>query len=201
MYARNVGFQGTDVERAVGYLDEEAAPVAAQQKGFRQLAAAGDRSAGLLSVLTVWDTLDDLQASDAALAKIRQEGTERFGGQMASVDVFEQVVMEVGKTPPQPGCMIRIQDTRLPVERIDELVAFFKAEILPGILGGPEVRAVRNLVNRQTGQGRISVVFSNQAALETSESARKERMATAGQRGVEFGEARVLEVLYARGPS
>jgi hypothetical protein len=114
------------------------------------------------------------------------------------VDVFEEVVMEMGKNPPQPGCVIRIQDTRLSVDRVDELIDFFRNDILPGILSSPDVRAVRNLINRQTGEGRISVVYSDQAALEASDSARQERMATASERGVQFGEARILEVLYNR---
>jgi hypothetical protein len=198
MYARNVVFTGTDVDRAVEYLDKEVAPIASQQKGFRQMAAAGDRSAGVVSVLTVWETLEDQQASDSAMSKLRQDGVERFGGELASVDVFEQVVMEMGKNPPQPGCVIRIQDTRLSVDRVDELIDFFRNEILPGILGSPDVRAVRNLINRQTGEGRISVVYSDQAALKASDSARRERMATASERGVQFGEARILEVLYNR---
>jgi heme-degrading monooxygenase HmoA len=200
MYARNVVFTGTDVDRAVEYLDKEVAPVASQQKGFRQMAAAGDRSAGVVSVLTVWETREDQQASDSAMAKLREDGVERFGGELASVDVFEQVVMEVGKNPPQPGCVIRIQDTQLSVDRIDELIEFFRNDILPGILSSPDVRAVRNLINRQTGEGRISVVYSDQASLKASDSARKERMATASERGVQFGEARVLEVLYNRAP-
>jgi hypothetical protein len=200
MYARNVVFTGTDVDRAVEYLDKEVAPVASQQKGFRQMAAAGDRSAGVVSVLTVWETREDQQASDSAMAKLREDGVERFGGELASVDVFEQVVMELGQNPPQPGCVIRIQDTHLSVDRIDELIEFFRNDILPGILSNPDVRAVRNLINRQTGEGRISVVYSDQAALKASDSARKERMATASERGVQFGEARVLEVLYNRAP-
>jgi hypothetical protein len=201
MYARNVTFTGTDLDRALEFLDQEVAPVAAQQKGFRQLAAAGDRSAGVLSILSVWETLEDLQASDSAIAKFRQQGVERFGGQLAGVDVFEQVVQEIGKNPPQPGCVIRIQDTRLPVDKVDELITFFRTEILPGIMSSPDVRAVRNLVDRKTGEGRVSVVFTDRAALDASDAARKERMATAGQRGIQFGEARILEVLYNRAAS
>jgi heme-degrading monooxygenase HmoA len=198
MFARNIVYTGTDVDRAVEFLDKEAAPVVSQQKGFAQLAAAGDRAAGVVSILSVWETLEDLQASESAMAKVRQEGVGRFGGELASVDVFEQVVMEVGKTPPQPGCVIRIQSTRLDVGAIDEIIGFFRTEILPGILGTPGLRAVRNLINRQTGEGRISVVFSDQAALEAGDSARQARMAKAGERGVQFGEARILEVLYGR---
>lgn len=198
MYARNLVFTGTDVDRMVEFVDKEVAPVASQQKGFRQLAAAGDRASGLLSILSVWETPEDQQASDSALAKFRQQATERFGGQLVSVNVFEQVVMEVGKNPPQPGCVIRIQNTRLEVGRIDELVGFFRNEILPEILSTPDVRAVRNMINRETGEGRISVVFSDQAALQASDAARQERMATARDRGVQFGDVQILEVLYAR---
>lgn len=201
MYARNLLFTGTDVDKAVEFVDKEVFPVASQQNGFRQLAVAGDRSAGVVSILSVWETPEDQQASDSALAKFRQAGMERFGGELASVKVFEQVVMEVGQNPPQPGCVIRIQDTRLEAGRIDELIGFFRNEILPGIMSSPDVRAVRNLVNRETGEGRISVVFSDQAALKASDSAREARMATARDRGVQFGDAQILEVLYARAAS
>jgi heme-degrading monooxygenase HmoA len=201
MHARNLVFTGTDVDRVAEFLDQEVAPVASQQKGFRQLAAAGDRASGTVSILSVWETLEDLQASDSAMAKFRQEGTERFGGQLESLKLFEQIVMEVGKNPPQPGCVIRLQDTRLEVDRIDELIGFFRNEILPGIMSSPDVRAVRNMINRETGEGRISVVFSDQAALQTSEGARKERMAKARDRGIQFGDVQILEILYSRAPS
>lgn len=201
MYARNLVFTGTDVDRAVEFLDGEVAPVGLQQKGFRQLAAAGDRSTGTLSIISVWDTLEDLQASDSALAKFRQEGVERFGGQLDSVEVFEQLVMEIGQNPPQPGCVIRIVETRVPVDRIDELLATFRTESVPAILADPNARAVRNLINRQTGQGRVSVVYSDRAALDAADAVRRERMAEAANRGIQFGEDRVLEILYARSAS
>ena len=201
MHARNLVFTGTDVDRVVEFLDQEVAPVASQQKGFRQLAAAGDRGSGTVTILSVWETLEDLQASDSAMAKFRQEGTERFGGRLESVKVFEQIVMEVGKNPPQPGCAIRIQDTHLQVDRIDELIGFFRNEILPGIMSGPDVRAVRNMIDWETGEGRISVIFSDQAALQASEGAREERMAKARDRGIQFGDAQILEILYTRAPS
>lgn len=198
MYARHLVFTGTDVDRMVQFVDKEVAPVASQQKGFRQLAVAGDKASGVISILSVWETLEDQQASDSALAKFRQQGTEKAGGQLASVNVFEQVVMEVGQNPPQPGCVIRVQNTRLEAGRIDELISFFRSEILPGIMSNSDVRAVRNLINRETGEGRISVVFSDAAALQASDAARQERMATARDRGVQFGDVQILEVLYAR---
>ena len=201
MYARNISYVGTDVDRAIEFLEDEVAPVAAEQKGFRQVVAAGDRSAGVLSILSVWDTHEDLEASDSALAKYRQQGVERFGGELESVKVFEQVVMEVGEEPPAPGCVIRIVDTRLSPDRIDDLLSTFRNENVPAILATPGVRAVRNLVNRQTGEGRISVVYSDQAALKAADSARRQRMAEAGERGVGFGSEQILEVLYSRLPS
>ena len=197
MYARNLVFTGTDADQVAAYLDKEVAPVASQQKGFRQLAAAGDRASGTVSILSVWDTLEDLEASDSALAKFRQESVARFGGQLASVDVFEQVVMEVGQEPPRPGCVLFIAETRLEQEKIDEAIAMFRTENLPAILATPGVRAVRNLINRQTGQGRISVVYSDKAALEAANAARRQRMDAARERGIGFGDESIFEILYA----
>jgi len=64
MHARLVTITGTDVDAALKFIDEKVGPAAAQQRGFRQLAASGDRSRGVVSVVSVWETKQDLDASD-----------------------------------------------------------------------------------------------------------------------------------------
>jgi heme-degrading monooxygenase HmoA len=198
MHARLVTITGADVDSAVRYLEETAAPVIAEQRGFRQVAASGDRARGIVSIVSVWESLADLEASDSAIAKIREEGVRQFGGE-ATVKVFEQVAQGVN-SPPQPGSVVRIQTTKVDPGRIDETVEWFTSAVLPAMMQTPGVSMARNLIDRATGEGRVAVVYSDRAALEASDSARKERMAAAGQRGVEFGEALILDVLYSKLP-
>jgi hypothetical protein len=196
MHARVVTITGADVDGAVRYLEETAAPVVTQQKGARQLAASGDRARGVVSIVSVWDSLADLEASDSAIGKVRAEGLKQFGGE-ATVKVFEQVAQGTN-SPPAPGCVVRIQATKLDPARIDESVEWFASTVLPAMLKTPGVRTARNLIDRATGEGRVAVVYDDQAALQASEPARQERMAAARQRGVEFGDALILEVLYSK---
>ena len=64
--------------------------------------------------------------------------------------------------------------------------------------GGIRADAPEACPDRATGEGRVAVVYSDQSSLEASDSARQERMAAARERGVEFGDALVLEVLYSK---
>ena len=197
MYARLVTINGADVDGALKYIEETVAPLLAQQKGFVQFGVSGDRSRGLVSAISVFETKADLDASESAMVKVRQEGVETFGGQ-AAVAYFEQVVLEVGETPPQPGCALRLTTYKMDPARIDEHIAWFKSEVVPGIMSTPGIRAVRNMVNRETGEGRVGVVYSDKASLEASEGDRQPRLAAARSRGIEIGEDDVLEILYAR---
>jgi hypothetical protein len=195
MHARLVTITGTDVDAAVKFLEEKVVPVASRHKGFRQVFASGDRSRGVVSIISVWESKEDLEASDQAITELREEGIGRFGGQ-ATVRVFEQVAQEVVGPPPQPGCPLRIVTYTMDPSRVSDNIAWFNSEALPGIVATPGVRAVRNLVDRDTGEGRIGTVYSDTASLEAAEDARARRMAAARDRGIDFGEETVLEVLY-----
>lgn len=196
MHARLLFVTGADVTAAAKFL-EDRAPVIAAEKGFRQLAASGDRSRGYLSIISVWDSREDLEASDSALADLRQEGLAAFGGQM-TVRVFEQVAFAVGQTPPQPGCVLRLVTYQMDLSQIDENISWFKSDVLPAMLASPGVRAVRNLVDRETGEGRVGSVYSDESVMESTEGDRAQRMAAARERGIEFGEESILEVLFGQ---
>lgn len=197
MHVRLVTVSGTDVDAAVKLVEEKVAPVASQQKGFRQLAAAGDRSRGVLSALTVWESKGDLDASESAFAKVRQEVLDGAGGQVR-VEVFEQVVWQAGATPPAPGSVLQTVAYKIDPARVEDHISWFKTEVLPAIMSTPGVRAARNMVNRETGAGRVGVIYSDRASLDAAAANRAQRMATARTRGMEFSDDAVFEVLYGR---
>src|SRR5207302_2856289 len=130
MYARIVQFVGaTDIDGGVDFVRDTVTPLIRQQHGYLGMVASADRKAKLLGILSTWDTEADLDASNSALLKVREEGSQIIGGTM-TVEGFEQTVF-VGKQPPAGG-------TSLLVRRIspDPAVGqgnleFFKTTVAP----------------------------------------------------------------------
>jgi hypothetical protein len=84
---------------------------------------------------------------------------------------------------------------------IDDNLEFFRQTVVPEMRTRPGFLAVRHLIDRDTGQGRVGSVWADQASLAASLAQSERRRARAMDRGVEFGEDRVLDVLFtAMGP-
>ena len=97
---------------------------------------------------------------EAALAANRQEATGVIGGEM-NVENFEQLVAEVGQSPPEPGSALMVTRIGMDPGKIDENIAFFKSDVAPRIKGSPGFRGMRNMINRSTGEGIVGTVWSD----------------------------------------
>jgi len=106
--------------------------------------------------------------------------------------------MEVGATPPAPGCVLQLGRFHMDPGKIDANVEVFKNEVVPRMKSLRGFRAVRQMIDRTTGEGRTGIVFSDRAALEAGQETRSQLMKAARERGIEFGPDDVLDVLYAR---
>jgi heme-degrading monooxygenase HmoA len=186
----------SDIDRGLAVLRDQVVPQMQQQAGFRGLSAAGDRAAGLVTVLSVWDSQADLQASESAADKARGDAVRLMGGQV-SVERYEQTVCEVADTRPGPGAKLHIRNIKLDPDRIEEILGFFRQTVVPDMKTRPGFRAVRQLIDRTTGEGRVGSVWADQDSLAASLAQSGQRRAAAHDRGVEFGEDRVLEVLFS----
>ena len=98
MYTRLITWtNATNIDGGIEYLRGTALPVVRQQKGYRGLSATVDRSTGRMHILSIWQSEADRDASDSALGKARDEGTEIIGGEM-KVEKLEELVSEVVDT-------------------------------------------------------------------------------------------------------
>jgi heme-degrading monooxygenase HmoA len=165
------------------------------QKGFRGLSAAGDRAEGVVTVLSLWDSQADLEASESAASNARGDAV-RLMGSPVSVEHYEQSVWEVGDTRPGPGAKLHIRHVKIDPDRIDDNLDFFRQRVVPDMKARPGFLAVRHLIDRHTGEGRVGSLWTDEASLAASVTQSEPRRAAAKDRGVEFGEDRVLEVLY-----
>ena len=185
----------SDIDGGLAVLRDQVLPLMRQQTGFRGLSASGDRAAGVVTVLSVWDSEADLEASESAADKARGDAVRIMGGEV-SVERYEQTAWTVGDTRPGPGAKLHIRHFKIDPARIEENLEFFRRTVVPEMKARPGFLAVRQLIDRSTGQGRAGSVWADEDSLSASLARSEQRRALAKDRGVELGEDRVLEVLF-----
>ena len=197
MHTRVVTFTGAkDIDAGLRLLQERVIPVLNDLKGYRGVTASADRARGVFGVLSLWETPDDLDASDSAVASTRREAAEVVGGEL-SVESFEQLAAEVGQPPPGPGSALMVTRFRMDPAKIDENIAFFKSEVVPQIKASPGFRGLRNMINRATGEGIVGTAWSDAEAMRRAAQDAQVRRQQAVARGVTFGELSFREILLA----
>jgi heme-degrading monooxygenase HmoA len=186
----------TDIDAIVVHLRDQVLPKVKGQKGFRGITASADRPSGVISVLTLWETEGDLEASEVIANDVRQKAMDATGGRVQQVQAFEQLVWETAENPPGPGCPLLVTPVKMNPASVDDNIAFFRSNVLPDIKATPGFRAVRNMMNRQTGEGMVGTVWDDEASLEKSLAQFAERRPLGEARGVEFGEPFRREIIF-----
>jgi heme-degrading monooxygenase HmoA len=187
--------EASDIDGGLVLLRDQVVPQMQQQKGFRGLSAAGDRDAGVFTVLSLWDSQGDLEASEKVADSARARVVRHMGGQV-SVERFEESVCEASDTRPGPEAKLHIRHIKLDPNRIDDILDFFRERVLPDLKSRPGFLALRQLIDRSTGEGRLGSLWTDEASLAASLTQSDQRRTKAIDRGVEFGQGRVLQVLY-----
>ena len=93
------------------------------------------------------------------------------------------------------GSALSVARLSMSPDKVDENVAYFKSTPLPEMVATPGVQAVRNLINRETGQGIVGVVFSDQDALMAAAGAAVARREAATSMGITFESISIREIL------
>lgn len=195
MYTRVITVRGiNDVEAAVDVL-RQVVPTVQSQHGYRGMTASADLSAGVVGVLTLWETEADRDASEGVLAKTREAARERLGGAEMTVETFEERVVQLSR-PPAPGCALMVTRARMDPARVDENVAFFEGEVAPQIAATPGFRALRNMINPRTGEALVGTVWDDEASMRAAAEGAMARRADAAARGVTFGDISYREIVF-----
>ena len=198
MYARITTMTGaTRLDEGVEHLRSEVVPQLQQQKGYRGLSANVDRAAGIVSVLTLWETQADLDASESAGEKFRKEAAAAFDAHNQTVERYEQTVAESGPNPPTSTARLQVRRIRMEPALVDDNLAFFKSTILPEILASSGCLGVRQMIDRASGEGAVGTLWADDTSMKAAAGRADERRPTAASRGVEFGEVLEREVLFS----
>ena len=195
MYARVLTFTGvTDFDAAINYLRETALPVVQSQPGYKGMTASADRSGGVLGILSLWESEADRDASDSALGKTRQEASGQFATGL-TVETFEERVVQMTR-PPEVGSRLMVTHISMDPAKVDENIEFFKNVVAPDIAANPGFRALRNMMNAQTGEGIVGAVWDDESSMQAAAAAAMTRRPDAATRGVNLGEPSYREIVF-----
>jgi hypothetical protein len=120
---------------------------------------------------------------------------EILGGEL-TVDRFELVLRQAGSTPPAAGAKLHVRPVKMDPAKVDENLEFFRQTVLPDITATPGFVGILQLINRQSGEGRVGTLWADEPSLQTAIQKAEQRRALGESRGVEFGEDRVMELLF-----
>lgn len=97
MWARVSTFEGSPANTAesVSYLRDQIMPQARQLPGFRGVYALSDPQSGKSLTITLWDSEDELRASESEADRLRKDAAEHSGEDIVEVERFEVLVQEL----------------------------------------------------------------------------------------------------------
>jgi heme-degrading monooxygenase HmoA len=97
MFARVSTFQGSPDQTAEGIriAREQILPVARLQDGFKGIYLLFDHESGRSLSITLWETEEDMQASEEAASRARTESVEPAGETIVSVERYEVALQEL----------------------------------------------------------------------------------------------------------
>ena len=174
------------MDAGVTFLRERVIPEVQGQRGFQGLTASGNRSTGDFGILGLWDSLEDLEASDSTVSKLRDEAMAALGGHI-SVETMEQMVGEVARPQEMVGCPLRIVRVKMDPAKVDEHVGVFRSDVLPELRAAPGFVAVRDMVNRSTGEVVVGTIWADEDSMRTNEAVADLRRQRALAQGMEIG--------------
>lgn len=97
MFARVSTFRGPvdQTSEGIRVAREQILPAARLQDGFKGLYILFDRASGESLALTLWDTEEDLRASEEAALRARTESARASGEAIVSVHHYEVALREL----------------------------------------------------------------------------------------------------------
>ena len=125
MYNRVVTWSGVnDIDALLASIRDSSLPALRAQRGYKGLSVSADRSTGLVGTLSQWESEADRDASDSALAKLREDAAGQFAADM-KIDTFEDIVIEMDR-PPEVGSRLMVTRISMDPGKIDAIVGSFQ---------------------------------------------------------------------------
>lgn len=97
MFARVSAFQGSPEQTAEGLRTarEQILPAARLQDGFEGIYLLFDKETGRSLSITLWETEEDMKASEEAANQVRKESARTAGDAIVSIERYEVALAEL----------------------------------------------------------------------------------------------------------
>jgi heme-degrading monooxygenase HmoA len=97
MHARMFEFAGSveEIEAAVALAREEILPLERQMPGFRGLILLADKEAHRLVSVSLWDSEEQMQQSEASARLLTRLGAQSIGGKRVGAEPFDVALFEL----------------------------------------------------------------------------------------------------------
>lgn len=196
MHTRLLTFSAaTDIDGGVTYIREDVLPILTAQQGFRAVTVSANRAANVLGILSVWEGANEREASDSALGKARDEALAIVGGEL-TIENLEVVAAALVKPVTLESSLLVTRVSMDPAE-VDDIIDFFKTDVLPVFTSQQGFCGVHNMVDRSTGKAVVGSAWENHEALDAYLSIQPERRTIAESHGVHFDGQETRQVLLS----
>jgi hypothetical protein len=169
MYARSTTLltSGQGIEAGIAFVRDEVWPAVREMQGCLGISMLVDREAGKGIVTTSWESEAALRNSAGAVMPLRDRGVAITSSQAPVVEEWEIAVMHRNHAT-HPGTCVRTAWSRIPVDKVETGIEFFKDALLPQIEQLQGFASASLLIDRAIGRGVTSVAFDSREALEST---------------------------------
>jgi heme-degrading monooxygenase HmoA len=97
MHARMFAFEGSaeEIEAAVALARDEILAIERQMPGFRGLILLSDKEAGKLVSVSLWETEEQMQQSEASARMLTRVGAQSIGGKRVAAEPFDVALLDL----------------------------------------------------------------------------------------------------------
>jgi heme-degrading monooxygenase HmoA len=154
------------IDEGIRHVQDTVLPAVQAVAGNRGMAMAVDRQTGAGAVVTFWEDLDALRASEDSVAPMREESSRMLGGTLEPhiLEVVEQHIRET----PTPGCWNRVTMLEASAEDLDQTAEVFRTSTIPALDAMEGFCAALLHFDREAGRGVAVTTWRDRASMEAS---------------------------------
>lgn len=169
MFVRMSTIHGAEgkTDAAVEFVEEVGRPALESAAGSRGVAVFVDDESGRTVVASYWDTADAMRASESALASLRGQAAAVGGGDI-TIQSYEVAVAR-RLSVPAAGARVRLLRVQGDPHTIDDMIAFYRAEALPVLVGLAGLCSVQLLIDRESGDLISATAWEDAAVLAAAQ--------------------------------
>jgi quinol monooxygenase YgiN len=198
MYARSTTFQANlrKIDGGMDFLRDEVVPAVRAMPGCIGMSMMADRKSGRCIVTSSWDSIDDMRASDTAIAPMRSRAGKLLGG-LPFVEEWDIAAMHRHHLSHQGAC-VRATWMHGAAADLDRGVDVYRMVTMPAMESLAGFCSASLFLDRTTGRAVMSATYDSPELMKASrEPAKDLRMRTAKDARVDILDVAEFELLMA----